>query len=42
MSQKANIKNQNKLKVYLSKVKNVNTKSNSSTNNGDRAKAPTN
>ena len=42
MSQKANIKNQNKLKVYLSKVKNEYTKPSGGTNNGNRGKASTN
>jgi hypothetical protein len=38
MSKEANIKNQNKLKVYLEKTKNngINTKSNSKANNNIR------
>jgi hypothetical protein len=41
MSQKANLKNQNKLKVYLSKVKN-DIKQCGSTNNGNRGTTPSN
>lgn len=41
MSQKANLKNQNKLKVYLSKVKN-DIKPSGGTNNGNRGTTPTN
>jgi hypothetical protein len=36
MSKKANIKNQNKLKVYLSKIKPNDLKPNSKGNNNDR------
>lgn len=42
MSQKPNLKNQNKLKVYLTKVKTNDPKPMCSTNNGNRKQAPTN
>jgi hypothetical protein len=42
MSQKPNLKNQNKLKVYLTKVKTNDTKSGGRTNNGDRKQTQAN
>jgi hypothetical protein len=42
MSKEANIKNQNKLKVYLDKSKKNDTKSNSKTNNGIRKQSRAN
>jgi len=42
MSKEANIKNQNKLKVYLEKSKKNDTKSNSKNNNNIRKQSRTN
>jgi hypothetical protein len=42
MSKKANIKNQNKLKVYLEKTKKNDTKSNSKNNNDIRKQSRAN
>jgi hypothetical protein len=42
MSKKANIKNQNKLKVYLEKTKKNDTKSNSKNNNNIRKQSRAN